>query len=148
MNDNSDTINRNAAANQRWDVDALRAGASVMLMFALPATLIARFVLDTRESSSSWTPLLSLIAIMGFVLGAGVAAWQQRRNTPLAHGVVASTGTHLVVQTAIVLVKVVIGSEVRFGRVLTSVSFALVAGVIGSLLGAFVARNSPPRRQA
>lgn len=132
----------------RWDIDALKAGASVMLMFALPATLIARFILDTRDSSSSWTPLLSLIAILGFILGAGVAAWQQRRNTPLAHGVVASTGTHFVVQMAIVLVKLVAGSEVRFSRVLTSISFALVAGVVGSLLGAFVARNSPPRRNA
>lgn len=130
----------------RWDVDALRAGASVMLMFALPSTLVARFVLDTRDTTSSWTPLLSLVAVLGFVLGAGVAAWQQQRNTPLSHGVVASTGTHLVVQSLIVIVKLVIGSDVRFSRVLTSVSFALVAGVLGSLLGAFVARNTPPRR--
>lgn len=130
----------------RWDVDALKAGASVMLMFALPSTLIARFVLDTQDGTSSWTPLLSLIAVLGFILGAGVAAWQQRRNTPLAHGVVASTGTHLAVQALIVVTKLVIGADVRFSRVLTSISFALVAGVIGSLLGMFVARNAPSRR--
>lgn len=132
----------------RWDTAALRAGASVMLMFSLPATLIARFVLDTRESSSSWTPLLSLVAVLGFVLGAGVAAWQQQKNTPFSHGVVASTGTHVAVQTIIVVTKLIIGSDVRFSRVLTSVSFALVAGVVGSLLGAFVANNAPPRRGA
>ena len=127
----------------RLDRQALKAGASVTLMFSIPPTLIARFVLDTQKNSSAWTPLLTLMAVAGFIIGAGVAAQQQTRLTPLLHGVTASTGSFLVVQAVLVFVKILLRSDIRVGRILTSLSVSLVASVVGSLLGIFVARQSP-----
>ena len=127
----------------RLDHQALKAGASVTLMFSIPPTLIARFVLDTQKNSSAWTPLLTLMAVAGFIIGAGVAAQQQNRRTPLLHGVIASTGSFLVVQAVLVFVKILLRSDIRIGRILTSLSVSLVASIVGSLLGIFVARQSP-----
>ncbi|MSO59516.1 MAG: hypothetical protein EXQ63_04235 [Ilumatobacteraceae bacterium] len=130
----------------RLDHQALKAGASVTLMLAVPPTLIARFVLDTQNNSSGWAPFLTLIAVAGFVIGAGVAAQQQTRLTPLLHGVTASTGSFLVVQAALVLAKLLLRSDIRFGRMLTSLTVSLVASVVGSLLGMFVANQTPQKQ--
>ncbi len=115
-------------------------------MLAVPPTLIARFVLDTQENSSGWAPLLTLIAVAGFIIGAGVAAQQQNRLTPLLHGVIASTGSFVVVQAALVIVKLFLSSDIRFGRMLTSLSVSLVASVVGSLLGMFLANQNSQKK--
>ena len=125
---------------------ALRQGASVTLLFSVPPTLIARFLLDDEPSSSSWPVLLSLIALFGFVVGAGVAASKQNVGRPYTHGMVASTGTFVAVQAVIVLVKLAFGDDVRWSRVVSSLTLALFASVVGGLLGSIVQRNAPHMR--
>jgi NADH:ubiquinone oxidoreductase subunit 2 (subunit N) len=124
-----------------FDREALRAGASVTLVFAVPPTLVARFVLDNNDDTSGWAPLLSLIAVLGFVLGSGVAAWRQQARRPMAHAVVAGAGVFVAAQAAFLVVRIATGGDVRVMRILTSVSLALVASVIGGLLGNFLQKN-------
>jgi hypothetical protein len=126
---------------QSIDRDALRDGASVTLMFAVPPTLVARFVLDNNDDTSGWAPLLSLIAVLGFVLGSGVASWRQRTQRPMAHAVLAGAGVFVVAQALFLAVRIATGGDVRIMRILTSFSLALVASVIGGLLGNFMQKN-------
>lgn len=123
------------------DREALRAGASVTLLFAVPPTLIARFVLDNNDDTSGWAPLLSLIAVMGFVLGSGVAAWRQQSQRPMMHAVIAGAGVFIAAQAAFLVLRIATGGDVRVMRILTSFSLALVASVIGGLLGNFLQKN-------
>ena len=79
-----------AVSNLDWY--ALRAGGSVSLVFAIPFSIAARIVAD-RDNSSGAASLLSLAALVGFVLGAGVAAWAQRLQLPLKHGLICAIGS-------------------------------------------------------
>lgn len=124
-----------------FDREALRAGAGVTLVFAVPPTLVARFALDNNDGASGWAPLLSLIAMLGFVLGSGVAAWRQQSRRPMAHAVVAGAGVFVAAQAAFLVVRIATGGDVRVMRILTSFSLALVASVIGGLLGNFLQKN-------
>ena len=58
------------SSGSRWDVDALKAGASVSLVFAVPFSIAARWAADSRDDSTLalW---LSVGALVGFVIGAG-----------------------------------------------------------------------------
>ncbi len=123
------------------DREALRAGASVTLLFAVPPTLVARFVLDNKDDTSGWAPLLSLIAVLGFVLGSGVAAWRQQAQRPMAHAVLAGAGVFVAAQAVFLAVRIATSGDVRVMRILTSFSLALVASVIGGLLGNFLQKN-------
>jgi hypothetical protein len=123
------------------DREALRAGASVTLLFAVPPTLVARFVLDNNDDTSGWAPLLSLIAVLGFVLGSGVAAWRQQAQRPMAHAVLAGAGVFVAAQAVFLAVRIATSGDVRVMRILTSFSLALVASVIGGLLGNFLQKN-------
>jgi hypothetical protein len=53
------------AAPERWDRDALRAGAIVALVFAVPLSIGARWAADSRDDSTLalW---MSLGAVIGF----------------------------------------------------------------------------------
>ena len=130
-----------STASLPFDREALRAGAGVTLVFAVPPTLVARFVLDNNDGASGWAPLLSLIALLGFVLGSGVAAWRQQSRRPMAHAVVAGAGVFVAAQAAFLVVRIATGGDVRVMRILTSFSLALVASVIGGLLGNFLQKN-------
>jgi putative membrane protein (TIGR04086 family) len=127
-----------------FDTLALQKGASVTAIFAVPPTLIARFVIDNSDHPSGWAPLLSLLAICGFVIGSGVAAWHQERGRPLAHGLVAGAGVFLVVQSFFLLIRVATGGEVRVSRIITAFSLALVASIFGGVLGSIM-QNSGVR---
>ncbi len=130
----------------RLDTQALRDGAVVTLMFALPPTLVARFILDNGSEPSGWAPLLSLIAVGGFVLGSGVAAWREQVRRPMTHAVLAGAGVFIVAQAVFLVVRVATNGEVRVMRILTSFSLSLVASVIGGLLGNFLQKNGPSPR--
>lgn len=119
----------------RLDRLALRQGASVTFVFAVPPTLIARFVLDTADSPGAWAPFLSLVALFGFILGAGVASWRTTTGQPMAHAFLAGSGVFVVAQLAFLLIRLAAGGEIRVGRILVAFSLSLVASFIGGWLG-------------
>ena len=117
----------------RWDLDALRAGGMVALVFAVPLSIGATWAAGRDdEALALW---LSVGAVIGFVLGAGCSAWVQRRGLPLTHGLVTATGTYTVAQAVFIGVKLVRGGEVNWFAVLFNLSVMAGAGLIGGLLG-------------
>ncbi len=130
----------------RWDIVALKQGAAVALVFAIPFSIASRLAHDNNPKSSLVIPLV-LAAIVGFVLGAGVAAWRQRTHTPLSHGIVAATGTYVAVQGALVVVNLIRGSDIRWFAIFFNLTVTLGAGCIGGFLGMALQRQGlEPRR--
>lgn len=123
---------------QRWDVTALKAGASVALVFALPLTIIAGIV----DSDNNGTNALFFFgAILGFVLGSGCAAWVQQTGTPLSHGIVTASGTYLAAQAVFVAVRLIGGDTVNWFRVFFTLMIVVGAGLVGGLLGTRLQRR-------
>jgi hypothetical protein len=126
-----------APAAGRWDWQAIREGASVAVVLAVPFTLVARFFFDS-DTHSGWAAVLALGSFLGFILGAGQAAWTQDRGTPLSHGLVTAVGTFVVVQAVFVVIRLVAGKDVHWGRIATSLVLTLAAGLIGGFCGGFL----------
>jgi hypothetical protein len=128
----------------RWDVDALKAGAGVSLLFAVPFTVLAAVV---SSDSGGVNAVFFFGALAGFVLGAGCAAWIQRRGTPLTHGIITAVGTYLAAQAAFIVIRVVSGREVNWMGAAFTLSLVLLAGLIGGVLGRRLqAKGFEPRR--
>ena len=122
----------------RWDRAAIRAGASVALVFAVPFSVAARILAgdSTPEGGkATLVILLSLGAAVGFLLGAGVAAWHQERGTPLSHGIVTAAATYIAPQVVLIVVKLARGGDVRWTGVLFTLTVTLSMGVRGGFLG-------------
>ncbi|HEY5663648.1 MAG TPA: hypothetical protein VIS05_06405 [Ilumatobacter sp.] len=119
---------------ERWDLDALRAGGMVALVFAVPLSIAARWAADSRDDSglALW---LSLGAVAGFVLGAGCAAWVQRRDLPLTHGLATAIGTYVAAQTVFIVARTLRGSDVNWFAALFNLSVVAGAGLVGGVLG-------------
>ena len=124
----------------KWDADALKAGASVTVVFAAPFLIAARLVADHDKHSPYALPLI-LIAIVGFVLGGGVAAWRQRCRSPLSHGIVTSAGTFVVVQGVFVIVNLIRGADIRWLNIVFTLTVTVFAGMLGGLLGIRLQKN-------
>jgi hypothetical protein len=132
----------------RWDWDAIRAGAMVALVFAVPLSIAGRWAADSRDDSTL-AVLLNLGAVFGFVLGAGCAAWVQRVGTPLSHGLVTAVGTYLAAQAVFVTIRLVRGRDVRWFALMFNLTAVLAAGLVGGLLGQHLrSRGVFPRGQA
>jgi len=125
------TTPRRAAS--RWDTAALRAGASVSLVFAVPAAVIARLVADS--AGPGIIPLLYLVFIGGFIVGGGCAAWVQRVGMPLMHGLVAAGATYAAAQAVLIVVELLTGDSVDWFNVIFQLTVVLGAGLIGGFLG-------------
>jgi uncharacterized membrane protein YfcA len=119
---------------ERWDTAALRAGALVSLVFAIPFSIAARWAADSRDDSSLAT-ILTLGAVLGFVLGAGCAAWVQRVDFPLSHGIVTAVGTYVVAQAVFITIRLLRGDDVNWFAAMFNLSVAAGAGLVGGLLG-------------
>jgi uncharacterized membrane protein YfcA len=133
-------VNPATPSPRRLDLQAVRAGASVCLVFAVPFSLAARWAADSRDDSAL-AIVLTLGALAGFVLGAGVAAWSQRTDLPLYHGLVTASGTYLVAQAAFITIRLATGREVRWYAALFNVTPVLFAGVIGGVLGSVLLKR-------
>jgi hypothetical protein len=120
-------------AASRWDSAALRAGASVSLVFAVPAAVIARLVADS--AGPGIIPLLYLVFIGGFIVGGGCAAWVQRVGMPLMHGLVAAGATYAAAQAVLIVVELLTGDPVDWFNVIFQLTVVLGAGLIGGFLG-------------
>lgn len=119
------------------DPHALRQGASVALVFAVPFSIGAAIA----GSGSALAVPLVLCALVGFVLGAGVAAWTQERGLPLLHGMVCAGGTYLVAQAVFVVVKLVRGGHVNWLGVFFNFTAVLFAGLVGGGLGSILRKR-------
>lgn len=126
----------NNADGDRWDLPAIRAGASVALVFAVPLSIAARFV-----SGSGLAVLLSFAAALGFLLGAAVAAWHQQKRTPLSHGLVTATSTYLVAQAVFIVIKLIRGGDVAWSGVMFNLAITMAMGSFGGLLGSSMQRR-------
>jgi hypothetical protein len=122
------------------DWNALRAGGSVALVFAIPFSIAARVVAD-GDGSDSTAALLSLAALVGFVLGAGVAAWTQELDLPLKHGLICAVGTYVIAQAVFIIVRLIRGNEVHWLAALFNLTAAAVAGLIGGGLASLMHRR-------
>jgi len=122
------------------DWNALRAGGSVALVFAIPFSIAARVVAE-GDSSSGTAALLSLAAVLGFVLGAGVAAWTQQLQLPLKHGIICAVGTYVAAQTVFIIIRAIRGNEVRWLAAIFNLTAVAVAGLIGGALGGMMHRR-------
>ncbi|MCU1358960.1 MAG: hypothetical protein JWN99_249 [Ilumatobacteraceae bacterium] len=118
----------------RLDWAAIRSGASVCLVFAVPFSLAARWAADSRNNSGL-AVVLTLGALAGFVIGSGVAAWVQRVALPLVHGVVTSAGTYVIAQSVFIAIRLLLHRDVRWYAALFNITPVLFVGVIGGLLG-------------
>ncbi len=118
----------------RWDREALKAGAAVCLVFAIPFSLGARWAADSRDDAALAT-LLSIGAVFGFVLGAGCAAWVQRLDLPLTHALVTAIGTYVAAQAVFIAIQLVRGNDVSWFAALFNLSIVAGAGLIGGGLG-------------
>jgi hypothetical protein len=116
----------------------------VSLVFAVPFSIASRLVAD-HSSKSPWTAVLWLAALLGFTLGAGIAAWTQTKRLPFLHGMVCAGGTYLTVQTVFIIIKLARGGTVHWLSVFFTFTTVLFAGVIGGGLGsALQARGITP----
>lgn len=114
----------------RWDWAAIRAGAGVCLIFAVPITIVASLV-----GSSALSALFFFGALFGFVLGSGCAAWVQRCGYPLSHALVTAGGTYLAAQAVFVAIRLLTGGDMSWFRILFTLNLVLAAGLAGGFLG-------------
>ena len=126
----------------RWDAAAIRAGIGVCLVLAVPLTLVAAFV-DSDDSGLN--ALFFFGSMLGFVLGAGCAAWIQQRGNPLSHGLVTAMIAYLGAQAVFVTIRLVGGDSVNWFGVFFTLSLVMLAGLLGGLLGSLLqARGIAP----
>jgi hypothetical protein len=116
------------------DRAALRQGAWVALVFAVPFSVGSRLMAD-HDAHSPWTSVLWLAALGGFTLGAGIAAWVQRTGFPLLHGLVCAGGTYLAAQSVFIVIKLFRGGTINWLSVFFTFTVVLTAGLVGGGLG-------------
>lgn len=130
-----------SSTSSRWDTQAIKSGASVALVFAVPFSIAARIFSD-----SGIAVFFSLCASIGFLLGAAVAAWHQQRRTPLSHAIVTAALSYIIPQTIFVIVKLARGGEVRWLGVFFNLTITLTVGVIGGFIGSTMQRTGAAPR--
>jgi len=120
-------------SSQRWDTQALRMGATVSLVFAIPFSIGASWA--ASRGSTALAIWLVLGAVGGFTLGAGCAAWVQRLDLPLSHGLVTAIGTYAAAQTVFILVQLVTGGTVNWFGAFFNLSVVAGVGLVGGWIG-------------
>ena len=136
------------SVSSKLDFQAIRSGAGVCLVFAIPLSLAARWAADSRDDSAL-AIMLTLGALAGFVLGAGVAAWVQRTGFPWVHALVTASGTYIVAQSVFIIARLALGREVHWYAALFNVAPVLFAGVVGGVLGSCLQqRGVAPRARS
>ncbi len=131
--------------NDRLDPKALREGALVAAVVAVPAGVVGR-VLSDRPDQPDWLWVLVVVVLAGLVAGAAVAASRQDRGFPLTHGVVTAVGVFVAVQTVGILIRLLRGDSISWSRVTSSLLLSLMAGMAGGLLGSALLSQRAARR--
>lgn len=122
------------------DRAALKQGAWVALVFAVPFSIGSRLMAD-HDAKSPLVSVLWLAALGGFTLGAGIAAWVQRTGFPLLHGLVCAGGTYIAAQIVFITIKLFRGGSISWLAVFFTFSVVLTAGLIGGGLGSALRRR-------
>ena len=112
--------------SQRWDTCARMSNGHYF------AILIFDWGIAGCERLDRPCDWLVLGAIGGFILGAG-AAWVQRLDLPLSHGLVTAVGTYSAAQMIFIVVRLVSGN--RSTVEVTNPSVVGGAGLIGGWIG-------------
>jgi hypothetical protein len=128
MSDDDRVARIETVTTDRWDFDALRAGALICLVLAIPFTLLG-LVSDGVRVISFFG------AVIGFIIGSGSAAWAQRCGTPLSHALVTAIGTYIAAQTVFVVLRLVTDRGVNWFGVFFTLSIVSFAGLVGGFLG-------------
>jgi len=148
---NSSASSSASSSDGRWDRSAIRAGGMVALVFAVPFSVAARLIAGDQTpegGKATLVVLLPLCAAIGFLLGAGVAAWHQQRGTPLSHGIVTAAVSYIVPQAVLIVIKIARGGEVRWTGVIFNLTIMITMGVLGGLLGSSMRKHGArPRGQ-
>jgi hypothetical protein len=121
----------------RWDVAALRSGIGACVTFAVPLQVLAL----VAGADSGWSLPLRLGALVGFFLGAGVAAWAQRRGLPLTHGLVTAIASFAVVQVGFIIGRAIAGSELRLFAAAVNLAPVVGVGLLGGYFGQALQRR-------
>jgi hypothetical protein len=129
----------------RLDPRALREGAVVAAVVAVPAGVVGR-VLSDRPNQPDWLWLLVVLVLAGLVAGAAVAASRQDRGFPLTHGVVTAVGVFVAVQAVGILIRLLRGDSISWSRVTSSLLLSFMAGLVGGLLGSVLLAQRAARR--
>jgi len=127
----------NSTAPRALDRAALRQGAAVSLVFAIPFSIGSRLLAD-HSPGSPWTSVLWLLALGGFALGAGIASWTQRTGLPLLHGMMCAAGTYSAAQAVFVVIKLMRGGDLRWLGIFFTFTVVLFAGLVGGGLGSLL----------
>jgi len=122
------------------DFAALRQGGAIALVVGAPCAIGSSLVAN-NDSDSALVALLWLGAVAGFVVGAGVAAWVQRKGTPLIHGLVCAGGTYVAVQVVFSIVRLSRGRDVSWLGLFFTFTVVLFAGLLGGSLGGAMQRK-------
>jgi len=122
------------------DRAALKQGAWVALVFAVPFSVGSRLMAD-HDPKSPWASVLWLAALGGFALGAGIAAWVQQTGFPLVHGLVCAGGTYIAAQSVFIMVKLFRGGSISWLAVFFTFTVVLSAGLVGGGLGSVLRKR-------
>lgn len=122
----------------RWDRSAIRSGALISLVLAVPLWVGASWASERDELGLA--SALSLGSLVAFGVGATVAAWRQQLRLPLAHGLVTSIGTYLAVQVIVSIYRVATSSVINVFTIMFFVTLAALAGLVGGVIGARLRR--------
>ena len=123
------------ALSNMVDLDAVRDGALVAALIAVPAGVLAQVLDDEDATSNGWVSILALVVLLGLVIGAAVAAARQRTGTPLTHGILTAVGVFVVVQVIGILRRTLADDGITWSRIASSFLLSLMAGVVGGLIG-------------
>ncbi len=146
MSDDERLAKIEAVLPGRWDPPAIRAGAIISLVLAVPITIVAA-VVDPDDPGAR--AAFFFAAFGGFVIGAGCAAWVQRSGTPLSHGMVTAVGTYAAAQALFVVFRLIAGDEVNWFGVIFTGTLVALAGLAGGFLGSRLqAKGIRPSSQA
>ncbi len=121
------------SVSSRWDTEALRSGALVSLVFAVPFSIGASWA--GAKGNDQLAILLVLGAVAGFTVGSGCAAWVQRCELPLSHALVTAIGTYVAAQAIFIIIRLIGGGDVNWFGALFNLSVIAGAGLLGGMIG-------------
>ncbi|MEX2626002.1 MAG: hypothetical protein WD225_03910 [Ilumatobacteraceae bacterium] len=122
-----------------WDWTAIRAGAALSLLGAVPMFAAASWASGERDAAGL-AALLSFGALLAFMAGAACAAWLQQVRLPLGHGIVTAVITYLLLQVVVTVYRLVVGSTVNLFNVMFFLTLASLAGLVGGGVGSRMRR--------